>query len=271
MFADAVQFFLGDGEHDARSIILLIGIFQIACASQDFQGTVGLYGKVPEVTAEFIDIEREGAASSVSHGHLVIEVDVFVNFLDITFLGKCIAYPLFECDFIAGTEQQYGIGFHAVSSSSSGFLKVGFGRVGHIGMDNHAYVWFVNSHTKGIGGYHYTEFSFQPGFLSGIFGLVVESGMIKSGCDVVAVQELGNLFRLFPVAGIDNSRPVDALQDVEQFAFLVFRMTYHVGQVLPFKAHAEHIFLAELKALLDVADHFRSGSGRQCDDGNFRE
>jgi hypothetical protein len=27
----------------------------------------------------------------------------------------------------------------------------------------------------------------------------------------------------------------------------------------------------ELKALLDVADHFRSGSGRQCDDGNSRE
>ena len=88
---------------------------------------------------------------------------------------------------------------------------------------------------------------------------------------MVSVQEQRNLFRLFPVAGIDNSRPVDALQDVEQFAFLVFRMAYHVGQVLPLKAHAEHIFLAELKALLDIADHFRSGSGRQCDDGNSRE
>ena len=168
-----------------------------------------------EITAELIDIEREGAASSVSHRHLVIEVDVFVNFADVTFFGKRIAYPLFECDFIAGTEQQYGIGFHAVSSCSSGFLKVGFGRVGHIGVDNHVHVRFVNSHTKGVGGYHYTEFSFQPSFLSGIFGLIIESGMIKSGCDVVAVQELGNLFRLFPVAGIDNSRPVDALQDVE--------------------------------------------------------
>ena len=77
--------------------------------------------------AELIDVECEGAASSVSHGHLVIEVDVFVNLTDVAFFGKRIAYPLFECDFIAGTEQQYGIGFHAVSSSSSGFLKVGFG------------------------------------------------------------------------------------------------------------------------------------------------
>ena len=224
-----------------------------------------------EITAELIDVEREGAASSVSHGHLVIEVDVFVNLTDVTFFGKCIAYPLFERDFIAGTEQQYGIGFHTVSTCSSGFLKVGFGRVGYVGMDNHAYVRFVNSHSKSVGGYHYTEFSFQPGFLSGIFGLIVESGMIKSGCDVVPVQEQRNLFRFFPVAGIDNSRPVDALQDMEQFTFLVFRMTYHIGQVLSLKAHAEHIFLAELKALLDITDHFRSGSGRQCDDGNTRE
>ena len=214
MFADAVQFFLGDGKHDARGIVLFISVLQIACASQDFQGTVGLYGKMLEITAELIDVEREGAASSVSHGHLVIEVDVFVNLSDVAFFGEGVANPLFECDFIAGTEQQYGIGFHAVSSCSSGFLKVGFGRVGHIGMDNQAHVRFVNSHTKGIGGYHYTEFSFQPGFLSGIFGLIIKSGMIKSGCDVVVVQEQRNLFRLFPVAGIDNSRPVNALQDM---------------------------------------------------------
>ena len=47
----------------------------------------------------------------------------------------------------------------------------------------------------------------------GMFGVVVEWGMIKSGCDVVGVEEVGNVFGVFGVGGIENWGGVEGLDE----------------------------------------------------------
>ena len=95
--------------------------------------------------------------------------------------------------------------------------------------------------------------------------------MVECGCNVVPVQELGYFFGFFPVACVNNAGTIYPLQDVQHFAFFVFRVADNIGQILPLETHAEYILLAELESLLDVLDHFRSGCGRQGNDGNSRK
>ena len=101
VFLKLVQFFPLEGEYQAGSIVLFIGIFQITGPVQDFQGTVHLYGEVFEVMAEFIDVEWVGASESVSHSHLVVELDVFVYFADVFLVGKSIRNAFVECGLVA--------------------------------------------------------------------------------------------------------------------------------------------------------------------------
>ena len=92
------------------------------------------------------------------------------------------------------------------------------------------------------------------------------------GCrDAVGLQKFSHFPCPFAVAGIGDGRPRKAVQNMEQFGRLVFRIADNVGQVFPFEAHAEDIPLGESQPLLDIFYHFGCSCGRQCQNGYTRQ
>lgn len=63
-------------------------------------------------------------------------------------------------------------------------------------MDYQADIRFVDAHTESIGGNHDPMLSGQPALLSGILGLVAQSGMIESSGNFLLVEPLGYFFGL---------------------------------------------------------------------------
>ena len=233
----AIELVPMEGEDETRSIVLLVGIFQVACPRQDFQGTVRLHGEVLEVTAELIEVESEGASQAVAHSHLEIIVDVLVHIAYVVLLGEGVADSLVEGGLVALAEEQHGEGLLSVASGTSCLLEVSLGRVGHIHMDHDAHVGFVDAHAEGIGGHHHPMLVLYPALLSLVLHVVVQSGMIEGGSDSLLGEQLGHLAGASAVAGIDDGRAFCLPQDVQKFFLLVLRRTDDVGQVLPFEAH----------------------------------
>ena len=93
-FAQLVQFIPAEREQDTRSIVLLVRIFQITGLGQYFQCTVHRNRKIFEFPAELFDIEFADTLESVSHRHLIVILQMFVDIEYVFLVGKCIRYPL---------------------------------------------------------------------------------------------------------------------------------------------------------------------------------
>ena len=55
-----VQFPTVNGEHQPCLVILLFGVFDIACPGEDLQSGINLYGEMTESMAELVDVELKG-------------------------------------------------------------------------------------------------------------------------------------------------------------------------------------------------------------------
>ena len=108
-------------------------------------------------------------------------------------------------------------------------------------MDNDADIGLVNTHAKRIGGYHHTGFSCQPTFLSLVFDIVVETGMIEGSGNLMIDQELCYFPGTFAVAGIDNGRPFYPIEDMKKFFLLVLCLPDNISQVFPLETHSERL------------------------------
>ena len=110
---------------------------------------------------------------------------MFVYLFDVIFLWKGVRDTFMKGDFVRFGIEYYGIRFVAVTSCTSCFLEISFGRVRQIEVDYDTYIGFVDPHAKSIGGNHYTAFSCLPAMLTYILGGIIQTGMVEVG---------GNLF-----------------------------------------------------------------------------
>ena len=55
-----VQFPTTHGEHQSCLVVLLLGIFDIACPGEDLQSRINLYGEMTESMTELVDVELKG-------------------------------------------------------------------------------------------------------------------------------------------------------------------------------------------------------------------
>lgn len=67
-------------------------------------------------------------------------------------------------------------------------LEISFRRIRHIYVDNDTYIWLVDTHAESVGCYHSTAFSGEPAFLTLIFYIIIQTGMIESGSYAVIDQ-----------------------------------------------------------------------------------
>ena len=218
-----------------------------------------------EVATKLVDVEGIHASQSVAHCHLVIILDVFIHVADVFLVGEGVRNPLAQGGLVALGMKQYGIGLQPVAPGTTGFLEIGFGRIGHVDVDDQTHVGLVNPHTECIGGYHHPAFARLPAFLSLVLHVVVQSGMIEGRCDSMAGNQFRYLTGTFPVTGIDDGGTVHTFQYVNQFLGLVFGVADNIGKVLPFKAHAEGLCpFPEAQLHLNVFDYLRCGGSGQC-------
>ena len=79
---------------------------------------------------------------------------MFVHLFDVVFLRKGVRDTFMKGDFVRFGIEYYGIRFVAVTSCTSCFLEISFGRVRQIEVDYDTYIGFVDTHAKSIGGNH---------------------------------------------------------------------------------------------------------------------
>ena len=196
---------------------------------------------------------------------------MFVDIQNVLFVGEGVDHSFMECCLVRFGVQDDGIGFLSVSSGTSGFLKVGFGRVRQVEMQHDADIRLVDTHTEGIGCHHDADFSALPAFLPEVFDGVIQSGMIEVGGYTFVHQQFSDFFGTASVADIDDGTARYSLQDIQEFFRFVVGFAHDICQILPFKAHSEDISFPEFQTGLNICYDFRSGRSRQCQYRNFRQ
>ena len=108
---------------------------------------------------------------------------MLVDLSDVVFLREGVGHALLQLALVAAVIEQYGIGTFPVTPCAARLLEIGFDAVGTVDVYHHPYVGLVDTHAKGIGGYHHPYLVFLPGLLALILHAGVETGMIESGRD----------------------------------------------------------------------------------------
>ena len=72
----------------------------IARLGQDSQSAVHRYGEILEFAAEIFDVEFAHAIQPVTHCHLIIVLEMFVNVSDIFFLRKGVGDAFVQCSLV---------------------------------------------------------------------------------------------------------------------------------------------------------------------------
>ena len=262
-----VEFVAAHQEHEARGVLLFFGVVDVTRTGQQAQGAFDRNGEMPEIAAEFGQIEGAHDVQSVAHGHLIVITEVFVDGGDERAVGEGVGNPARQPGAVGRAVKQYGIGGLTVAAGTARFLKIGFGRIGQIEMEHQTDVGFVDAHTKCIGGHHDAYGAGSPGLLAPVFFVLGETGMVVGGAVAPGGEPGGQFAAAFTAAGINDDGTGETVEHVAQLAFLVVGGADDVGQIGPVEGHAEHVRGTESQLLLDVVDHFGGGCGGQGQDG----
>ena len=251
---------------------MLFSILDVTCALKNLQGGIYLNREVVEAVAELIDVELESVPISRAHTYLIIIGQMFVNLSDVVFVWEAVAYALHQLALVAVVVKQYGISLKTVAASTTSFLKIGFDAVGAVNVNYHAHIRLVNTHTKGVGGYHYSILVVLPGLLALVFLAGIKSCMIEGSAYACLFDEFGIFLCTASAASVDNSRALGAAQNMEQFADFIFGLTHNVCQILALKAHLKGI---EIRFLIIQSDfnilyHLWCCSCCKCQNGRIR-
>ena len=137
-------------------------------------------------------------------------------------------------------------------------------------MDDQTHVGLVDAHAKGVGGHHDAEVVIVPVALPLVFGGMLQPRMVVGGTDALLFEQLADFLRIAARPHIDDGTAWNRLQDVYQLCVFVAGTAHDVCQVLPLKAHLEHVLLNEPQPFLDVVHHLgrsRGGEGQHGDVG----
>ena len=138
--------------------------------------------------AELGEVKVVTAAFAIANGHLVVVAEPLVYIGDELLLGEVIAYAARQLALVVRGVEEYGIGGLSIASGTSGLLVVGFGRIGHLIVYDHAHVGLVDTHAEGVGGYHGADGALGPLLLTLVLVACVESCVVVGGADVVCVE-----------------------------------------------------------------------------------
>ena len=159
-------------------------------------------------------------------------------------------------------KKQDGISFLTIASGASGFLKIGFRRIGQIVMQHQTDISLIYTHTKCIGRYNDAGAVFFPVGLLLVFEFLAQSGMVIIDRNALFLKELCNLARTLTHTNIHHGRAGNVLQPSQNLLQFIFGLTHHISQIRTLEAHAENILLREKQTFLDIGHHFGSCSGR---------
>lgn len=130
-------------------------------------------------------------------------------------------------------------------------------------MDDEADIGFIDTHTEGIGSYHYLREGLHPLSLYHIAFLSVEASMIERGSNAIGYKPTGHLLGATTVADIDNARAAHTADDTEEAPHLIGFAQDHIGQIRAEEAGLKKIRLAEKEPMLNIVDDSRGGCSRK--------
>ena len=202
---ERVEFIAVAAHHHAAAVLLGVGPFDVSCSRQQLQRIVGTHREMAEGMTERFQVELACYAVSVAHSHLQEVAGIFIYLRDV-FLRR-------EGVFDAATEngdgmvvvEQHGMGRLPITPGTARLLEIGFGRVGHVGVNNEPYVSLVDAHAESVGGNHHADAPFLPRF--GTLGLLAvgERCVVVGGADALVDEPRGQFAGAESAAGIDNS------------------------------------------------------------------
>ena len=183
-----VQLVAPQGEQQARGVVLLVGILQVARPGQYPQCAVHGHGEVLELAAEIFYVELLHAALPVAHGHLVVVLQMLIYIFYIIFLREVIRNAFQQGSAVRLSVEDDGIRLLAVAPGPSGLLEVGFNGVRQVHVDDEAHIGLVDAHAECISGHDDAAFAPLPTLLADVARGVVQSGMVEVGLDVGFLQ-----------------------------------------------------------------------------------
>ena len=164
---------------------------------------------------------------------------MLINLADVILIREGVGNALFQLGFVVAVIQQHGICLETIATSTTCLLEIGLDTIRAIHMYHHTHIGLVDTHSKSVGGHHYTILVFLPFALSLIFRAGIQTCMIEGGSDAGFADNLCKLLGTQAAAGLYNGRTLYVLQDMYQLFGLVFCLSHHIGQILALKTHLE--------------------------------
>ena len=102
----------------------------------------------------------------------------------------------------------------------------------------HSYIGFVDTHTKGVGGYYYSCQVALPGFLfcRSLFGS--ESCMVEISADTILIEIGGYLLGALAIAYIHDGTARHSIQDMHDLVGFLIGLANNIADILASEAFA---------------------------------
>ena len=259
----AIELFAAGTNLHARRRLLLIREIPITGLCDELDGGIGREQGKFLLATEKLYIECKTLLCAETEGYFIVVANGLIHLLEEGDGREAIADTFLDSDAVRGLVEEYGIGGLAIASCTTGFLKIGLDGVGKVDMDDRAYVGFVDTHTEGIGSYHYAFVALHPGLKARIFLGIEQTCMEEIGGDACLVEEIAYLAGLLAVAHIDHTAAFNALEDMQEHLGFAFAMAHYIAEVAADEGLTENVFLAEKESLLDIFHHLGRSGGRK--------
>lgn len=129
---------------------------------------------------------------------------MLVDLTDVVLVREGISDALQQFALVGMIVEQHGVGLNPITTGTTCLLKIGLDAVRTVNMYHHTYIRLVDTHTKGVGGYHHALFVVLPLALALILLAGIEASVVEGGCDASLFDNLGILLGAATAAGIDN-------------------------------------------------------------------
>ena len=103
-------------------------------------------------------------------------------------------------------------------------------------MYHYPHIFFIDTHTKGVGANHNPHFARLPRILLTCLDLWREQSVKVIATKSKGIEEVGDLLGLFTASHINECTPLNTGEDMYQFPSFILCLSYHIGEGSAVKA-----------------------------------
>ena len=145
-----------------------VGQHHQALALKEAEGSVDLAHRESVCVAELLEVEIESTVGTTANRDTAVVAQCAVNIADIIHRRIVGLQRTVHTLPSVRTPKQKSLCRITVAARPTGFLKIGFQRIGHIHVNDKAHIGLVDAHAEGVGGNHHAAFAFHPPLLTAV-------------------------------------------------------------------------------------------------------